>query len=76
MGLAEEEFLIKPSPYHTKEEIQKYIDLGEKEVKGKKINNLRGASDFELIYFNRMPHLTDHRGNYLTRTGHKIDDFC
>ena len=30
MKEAKYEFLIKPSPYHTRDEIQKYIDVGAK----------------------------------------------
>lgn len=37
MDEAKHEFLIKPSPYHTREEIQKYIDKGAKKEKGKLI---------------------------------------
>ena len=37
MNETQHEFLIKPSPYHTREEIQKYIDIGSKKEKGKKI---------------------------------------
>ena len=32
-------------------------------------------SDFDIIHVQKMEHFTDHKGNYLTRTGHKIDDF-
>ena len=32
-------------------------------------------SDFEVIHIHKMTHFTDHRGNFLTKTGHKIDDF-
>jgi len=37
MKEAKYEFLIKPSPYHTRDEIQKYIDVGAKSDKGKRI---------------------------------------
>ncbi|CDW91790.1 folylpolyglutamate synthase [Stylonychia lemnae] len=76
MNEAKHEFLIKPSPYHTREEIQKYIDLGVKnEEKGKKIFNQGKISDFDIIKVKKVSHFTDHQGNYLTKTGHKIDDF-
>ncbi len=75
MDEAKEEFLIKPSPYHTREEIQKYIDKGAKKEKGKRIFNQKGTSDFDILHVHKMTHFTDHKGNFLTKTGHKIDDF-
>jgi hypothetical protein len=39
MDEAKHEFLIKPSPYHTRDEIQKYIDTGAKKERGRKIFN-------------------------------------
>lgn len=32
-------------------------------------------SDFDVIAVNKYTHFIDHAGNYLTRTGLKIDDF-
>ena len=75
MNETQHEFLIKPSPYHTREEIQKYIDIGSKKEKGKKIFSQKGISDFDIIHVHKYQHFTDHRGNFLTKTGHKIDDF-
>lgn len=75
MKEAKYEFLIKPSPYHTRDEIQKYIDVGAKSDKGKRIFSQKVNSDFDIIHIHKMTHFTDHRGNYLTKTGHKIDDF-
>lgn len=75
MNEAKEEFLVKPSPYHTREEIRKYIDMGAKREKGRKIFIHKNTSDFDVIHVHRYSHFTDHTGNYLTKTGHKIDDF-
>eukprot|EP00347_Sterkiella_histriomuscorum_P021884 403332429 len=73
---AKYEFLIKPSPYHTREEIQKYVVAGaKKEEKGKMIFTMKNMSDFDIIHVNKLSHFTDHQGNFLTKTGHKIDDF-
>lgn len=61
MKEAKYEFLIKPSPYHTREEIQKYIDAGaKKDEKGKMIYTLKNFSDFDVIHVNKMTHFTDH----------------
>lgn len=46
-----------------------------KKEKGKKIFSHKGASDFDIIHVHKLTHFTDHIGNYLTKTGHKIDDF-
>mmetsp|Transcript_17491 Transcript_17491/g.16714 ORF Transcript_17491/g.16714 Transcript_17491/m.16714 type:complete len:210 (+) Transcript_17491:762-1391(+) len=75
MNETKQEFLVKPSPYHTKKEIQNYIDKHAKKEKGKKIYNQGNHSDFQVIHIHKIPHFTDHIGNFLTKTGHKIDDF-
>ena len=75
MDGAKEEFLIKPSPYHTKDEIVQYIASNPETEKGKKIFPFKNFTDFEIVRLNKMTHFTDHHGNYLTKSGLKIDDF-
>ena len=31
--------------------------------------------DFDILQFKKYKNFTDHQGNYITVTGHKIDDF-
>lgn len=72
-----QEFLHKPPPYFTKEETQALVDEGiqNNKEKGRKIFVHKGSTDFEVFHLRKHKHFTDHAGNYLTKTGLKIDDF-
>lgn len=74
-----EEYLVKPSPLQTRDELKAFIEKtarkGRNERRGTKIYVDKKVSDFDIIKMPRLTHFTDHTGNYITKTGYKIDDY-
>lgn len=35
----------------------------------------RVPTDYDMIHCKKYDHYTDHKGNYITKTGHLIDDY-
>ena len=63
------------------QEQKKHNKLRRKNIaKGKAISSTimssKAPSDFELLRLDKINHYTDHQGNYITKTGHKIDNYA
>lgn len=70
-----QEFLIKPSPLQTRDQLKVFIENSLSKDKGTKIFVNKKISDFDVIRMPRTTHFTDHSGNYITKSGFKIDDY-
>lgn len=36
---------------------------------------MRQNRDFDILHYKKFKNFTDHQGNFITITGHKIDDY-
>jgi hypothetical protein len=70
-----EEFIVKPSPLQTRNQLQAFIEKSITKDKGTKIFVNKEISDFDIIHIKKTPCFTDHQGNYITKSGFKIDDY-
>ncbi|TNV77257.1 hypothetical protein FGO68_gene4295 [Halteria grandinella] len=70
-----QEFLVKPSPLQTRDQLKVFIEKAISRDKGEKIFVNKKFSDFDVIEMPRTTHFTDHGGNYITKSGYKIDDY-
>jgi len=83
------EFLYKPSNLQSKEKIEEHIERivrHEEYLKKIKLKNREAiknttytsrpaGKDYELIHLKKIKHFTDHKGNYITKSGYVIDDY-
>ncbi len=77
MSETKEEFLIKPSPLQTRQKIQHFIDHSvRKQPKGGvKMWADKSISEFDISGLKRYTHFEDHQGDFITKSGYKIDNY-
>lgn len=70
-----QEFLIKPSPLQTRDKLRDYINANIPKSIGKKMFVDKKISQFDIIEMKKITHFTDHRKDYITKSGYKIDNY-
>ena len=72
---AKEEFLIKPSTLQTRDKLREYIDANLTKPTGKKDFVDKKISYFDIVDLKKITHFTDHKHDYITKSGFKIDNY-
>ena len=72
---AAQEFLIKPSTLQTRDKLRDYINANLTKPKGKKNFIDKKMSQFDIIELRKISHFTDHKQDYITKSGFKIDNY-
>jgi hypothetical protein len=70
-----QEFLVKPSPLQTRDKLRDYINANIQKPVGKKAFVDKKISQFDIIEMKKISHFTDHRQDYITKSGYKIDNY-
>lgn len=83
------EFMNKPSHLQSRDSLELHINTMMKQEERMRREKLRTGeaiqattytartgNDFELLRLKNFAHFTDHRGNYITKSGHMISDFA
>ena len=72
---AKQEFLIKPSTLQTRDKLRDYINANLTKPKGKKNFVDKKMSQFDIVELKKISHFTDHKQDYITKSGFKIDNY-
>ncbi len=72
---ATQEFLIKPSTLQTRDKLRDYINSNLTKPTGKKNFVDKKLSQFDIVDLKRITHFVDHKHDYITKSGFKIDNY-